>query len=70
MSFDTQGFDQAVTGTTITLNIADQHPLIKLAQTLPWPDLLDLILPDLKQTEKRSEQLMRDKLVQKNGRYD
>ena len=53
MSFDTQGFDQAVTGTTITLNIADQHPLIKLAQTLPWPDLLDLILPDLKQTEKR-----------------
>lgn len=53
MSLDTDGFDQPIHGGTVNLTIQEQHPLIKLANALPWPTLLDFILSDLKRTEKQ-----------------
>ena len=35
----------------ILVEVTDNHPLIKLAQSLPWQELVDMILPDLKKTK-------------------
>ncbi len=48
MSLNIEGFDAWLEGSTISLAIANNHPLIKLSNALPWDTLLTLILPDLK----------------------
>jgi len=36
----------------VLVNVTDQHPLIRLSQSLPWQTLVDTILPDLQKTKK------------------
>ena len=36
----------------VLVNVTDQHPLIRLCQSLPWQTLVDTILPDLQKTKK------------------
>jgi IS5 family transposase len=50
MSLNISGGDSLVTAQVVTMVVSDQHPLIKLANALPWLALIDLILPDLKKS--------------------
>lgn len=52
MALDVEGFDQKVTGGVVSLAVNETHPLIKLCNVLPWQQLLEIILPDLKKTNK------------------
>ena len=52
MSLNLEGFDNKIEGTTLALTVDDNHPLLKLANALPWETLLELILPDLKETKQ------------------
>ncbi|MCP4473292.1 MAG: hypothetical protein GY821_01705 [Gammaproteobacteria bacterium] len=52
MSLDTSSFDEQVVGESVTMVIDNSHPLIKLAQRLPWQEILKIVLPDIKKTEK------------------
>src|SRR5262249_10935185 len=36
----------------ISIHIKEEHPIIRLAQSLPWREMADLVLPDLKNTKK------------------
>ena len=36
----------------VLVNVTEQHPLIRLSQSLPWQTLVDTILPELKKTKK------------------
>ncbi|BCA93679.1 IS5 family transposase [Legionella antarctica] len=53
MSLDVNGFDEPVTGGTATITVGNDHRLVKLAQKLPWDEMLQLVLPDLQRTEKK-----------------
>ena len=52
MSLNLEGFENKIEGATLVLTIANTHPLLKLANALPWETLLELILPDLKETKQ------------------
>lgn len=51
MSFNLNGFNQDITGQKVIIEVKETHPLIKLTNKLPWQEILDLILPDLQNTE-------------------
>ena len=53
MSLDTSSFDKPINGCEIEMVVTDKHPLIKLGQQLPWDEILSIVLPDLKNTEKK-----------------
>jgi len=44
MSPDVSGFDKVVTGGAVTIAVADNHRLVKLAQKLPWDEMLKLAI--------------------------
>jgi len=46
------GIKSKVFAKKVLIRIADNHPLILLANLLPWEEMYDLILPDLKKTAK------------------
>ncbi|MBF0443448.1 MAG: hypothetical protein HQK54_16190 [Oligoflexales bacterium] len=50
MSIDISGRDGKVNPSTITISISSTHPLILLANLLPWATLIDLVVPDLKKS--------------------
>ncbi len=50
MSLDVSGGDTAVGPAAITIAVTKDHPLIKLANALPWAFLIAVVLPDLKRT--------------------
>ena len=52
MSLDFDRFHEEINGNTVSITISYQHPLIKLAKSLPWNNLLVTILPDLQRTNK------------------
>lgn len=52
MSLDITGIDKNPIGQKLTIEISDNHPLIRLANKLPWEDILAIILPDLQNTQK------------------
>ena len=54
MSICESGIYSKTKAASVLVTITEQHPLIKLAQVLPWPKLVELILPDLKKTKKGS----------------
>jgi hypothetical protein len=39
----------------VTVDISSTHPLMKLAQVIPWPALAELVLPDLKRTTAKGQ---------------
>ena len=47
------GLDSKTEAITVVLNVSPQHPLIKLAQAIPWEDLVEMVLPDLKKTTSK-----------------
>jgi hypothetical protein len=50
MSICQSGVDCVIQPGRIIVGISEKHPLIQLGQALPWRDLVELILPDLKKT--------------------
>jgi transposase, IS5 family len=52
MSICQSGIDCNIAAGKILVEINEEHPLIQLAQVLPWRELLDLILSDLKKTKE------------------
>ncbi len=50
MSICQSGVNNIIQSGNIAISIPEQHPLIQLGQTLPWKELVELILPDLKKT--------------------
>ena len=50
MSLDMSGSDNVVTPAAVTISVTKDHPLIKLANALPWALLIALVVPDLKRT--------------------
>ncbi|WP_242604375.1 hypothetical protein [Legionella gresilensis] len=52
MSLDVAGFDKEVGGGEVVIKAADDHRLIRLARSLPWRSLLELVSPDLERTEQ------------------
>ena len=53
MSFKLDSFDKEVSSDVVSVKITPSHPLLKLAKALPWEAMLDMVLPDLKRTEKQ-----------------
>ena len=52
MSFCEQGLESKLSATSVKIAIDKKHPMIALANSLDWQALVDLVLPDLKQTTK------------------
>jgi IS5 family transposase len=52
MSIDDSGIKLKVEPTSVIVTVADSHPLIQLVNALPWEELTELVLPDLKKTAK------------------
>lgn len=52
MSICQSGVGCAVQAGKVLVNVTEQHPLIRLSQSLPWQRLVDTVLPDLKKTKK------------------
>jgi len=50
MSIDVSGRDASVKPTIVRIQVAEDHPLIKLALSLPWATLMALVIVDLKKT--------------------
>lgn len=50
MSLDISGGDVAVTPAAVSIYVTKDHPLIKLANMLPWALLIALVAEDLKRT--------------------
>ncbi|MFT4059502.1 MAG: transposase [Legionella sp.] len=53
MSLNVDGFTQVVSGGVVNIVVDHNHCLIKLAQKLPWDEMLELVLPDLQRTDKK-----------------
>ena len=53
MSLDLSGADTVVAAGTVAIDVGSEHPLIKLANALPWMVLITMVLPDLKRTTAR-----------------
>jgi hypothetical protein len=54
MSICESGIDGKIQAKKILMDVLEQHPLIKLGQSLPWRALFELVLEDLKKTHKNS----------------
>jgi len=48
------GVDCTIQPGRILVDISENHPLVQLGQVLPWRDLVELVLPDLKKTSAGS----------------
>jgi hypothetical protein len=55
MSICSSGLDVPCGGQPVTIDVAPTHPLLQLAQVIPWPTLAALVLPDLKQTTAKGK---------------
>jgi len=51
MSICQSGVSCDVQAGKILIDITEQHPLIRLSQSLPWGEMVEVILPDLKRTK-------------------
>ena len=63
MSLDISGSDKAVTPVAVSICITKDHPLIKLANALPWMFMITLIMEDLKKTTAKGCWWMGRKLL-------
>ena len=55
MSICSSGLDAPCHGQPVTIDVAATHPLIQLAQVIPWPTLAALVLPDLKHSTAKGQ---------------
>lgn len=54
MSICESGIDGKIQAKKILMDVSEQHPLIRLGQSLPWRELFELVLEDLKKTHKNA----------------
>ncbi len=47
-----QGLKEKTEATAVVVSIQKNHPLIRLAQKIPWSELAEIVTPDLQKTEK------------------
>lgn len=55
MSIDGSGITSKVLSCKITMEVKAKHPLIILANSLPWEELAEMVLSDLKATTKKGK---------------
>jgi len=55
MSICNSGIENKVIGGMISCFIEETHPLLRLANLIPWEKLVDLVLPDLKATTAKAK---------------
>jgi IS5 family transposase len=55
MSSCSSGLDGPCHGQLVTIEVATTHPLLQLAQVIPWQALAGLVLPDLKQSTTKGK---------------
>jgi len=55
MSICSSGLDAPCRGQAVTIEVAPTHPLIELAQVIPWQALAEIVLPDLKRTTAKGK---------------
>ena len=53
MSLCYSGLNTKVRGHPVAIFVEQDHPLVELAQVIPWQELADLILPDLQKSTKK-----------------
>jgi len=54
MSICESGIDEKIQPKKILMDVTKEHPLIRLGQSLPWRELFELVLEDLKKTHKNA----------------
>ena len=54
MSICESGIDEKIQAKKVLMDVTEQHPLIRLGQSLPWRELFELVLEDLKKTHKNT----------------
>lgn len=50
MGICTSGIDKKLAESKVIIHVAVDHPLVKLANTIDWQRMVDIVLPDLKKT--------------------
>jgi IS5 family transposase len=55
MSIGFSGLDTPCCVQPVTIDVSPTHPLIQLAQVIPWQALADMVLPDLKRTTAKGK---------------
>jgi len=55
MSICSAGLDAPCRAQPVTIDVAPTHPLLQLAQVIPWPALAAQVLPDLKQSTAKGK---------------
>jgi transposase, IS5 family len=63
MSIGFSGLDTPCCMQPVTIEVSPKHPLIQLAQVLPWQALADMVLPDLKRTTPKGKWWLGRKLT-------
>ena len=54
MSLDISGFHDNVEAASVSIYVTNNHPLLKLANMIPWLVFMEMILKDLKNTTAKS----------------
>jgi len=55
MNICSSGLEAPCAGQPVTIDVSPTHPLIQLAQVIPWPALAELVIPDLKQSTAKGK---------------
>src|SRR3990167_1264847 len=55
MAIDQSGLNNRITSGSVLIEIKDNHPLIRLSNSLNWNELAEIVLPDLKKTTKKGK---------------
>ena len=63
MSIGFSGLDTPCCLHPVTIEVSPTHPLIQLAQVIPWQALADMVLPDLKRTTPKGKWWLGSKLT-------
>jgi transposase, IS5 family len=63
MSIGFSGLDNPCCVHPVTIDVSPTHPLIQLAQVIPWQALADMVLPDLKRTTPKGKWWLGRKLT-------
>ena len=63
MSLDLSGKDNGTACQSIKICIPKEHPLVKLANMLPWSALFEIVIPDLKKTTAKGRWWLGRKLI-------
>jgi transposase, IS5 family len=63
MSIGFSGLDTPCCMQPVTIEVSPTHPLIQLAQVIPWQALADMVLPDLKRTTSKGKWWLGRKLT-------